>query len=618
MHDHLNKLSKTTEPPIFIKQAGDKTGLNKKIKDLNDDFGIDVTKRIWRQLWDYIWGGTLEDNKKFENFNKVLLAKLYDEKTTKPNTAYTFQRTFTQNQPQTDQALAHQIDLLYRQAYREYSSKNQAMDLKNIKGINFNEFSPYLVCQCVELLQSFSFHNNKYKHIDVLGEFYEMVIRDAFKQTKGLFLTHPNIVLFIIAALDVEEQIKEHLQKPPKDNKISLPLVIDPSCGTGTFLVHYMHYVQKLIASHQPTLSETYLWDMDCLYGIDNEAVLATACQINLILQGNGNSHIYHADGLSDFKEVSQLGKEHQTGLSSINIKEKTNYYNKPAINKFDFILSNPPFNVTINKNNMLNHFSIKGKSEAYFLERWYQLLKPGGRIGVVLPESFFSVEDDIEGRFFLYRHFNIRAIVSLPSHAFLPHTPTSTSILLASKKTVSEENQFNTLWNQYSLQFEKKKINIFKLLPEQKSSINFNTNKTIKNNNIRQLIKKIEMKCQHELATNFVVFPFFEADFISNENNYIKIIKYIQDTISAVKNRWILNRVSHQQPTAFFNFSVDEVGYKAGKKGSKDRPNELMSLFDINNNKIYNIKYAHSWHKLDINDNNTVLRQIKERQIWQ
>ena len=48
--------------------------------DLNDAFGRDELMRRWRQVWDAIWGGTLEDNKNFENFNKVLLAKIYDER----------------------------------------------------------------------------------------------------------------------------------------------------------------------------------------------------------------------------------------------------------------------------------------------------------------------------------------------------------------------------------------------------------------------------------------------------------------------------------------------------------------------------------------------------------
>ncbi len=93
---HFLDFNKSGEKPIiqevFLKLDGDEKNLEKKFKDLNDNFGIDFIKRIWRTLWDNIWGGTLEDNKKFENFNKVLLAKIYDERKTKTGTPYSFQR----------------------------------------------------------------------------------------------------------------------------------------------------------------------------------------------------------------------------------------------------------------------------------------------------------------------------------------------------------------------------------------------------------------------------------------------------------------------------------------------------------------------------------------------
>ena len=140
---------------VFVKLAGDEENLDKKIKDLNDDFGIDQIKRSWRQLWDYIWGGTLEDNKKFENFNKVLLAKIYDERKTNLGTPYGFQRKFIGGKPQSEKELANNIDLLYRRAFGEYLSKDKSIELFSIKGIDFKEFSPYLVSKCVELLQDF-------------------------------------------------------------------------------------------------------------------------------------------------------------------------------------------------------------------------------------------------------------------------------------------------------------------------------------------------------------------------------------------------------------------------------------------------------------------------------
>ncbi|MBD2179241.1 N-6 DNA methylase [Pseudanabaena sp. FACHB-1998] len=618
----------------YIKLAGDEENLDKKVKDLNDNFGIDQIQRVWRQLWDHIWGGTLEDNKKFENFNKVLLAKIYDERKTNLGTPYSFQKRFVSGKPQSESELANNIDLLYRKAFREYLSKDKSIELFSVKGIDFREFPISLVSKCVEYLQGFSFQKNRYKNVDILGEFYEMVIRGAFKQTKGLFLTHPNIVLFILSVLEVDRVVESRLRKPDEDNRYRLPFVIDPSCGTGTFLVHYMHYVQKFINKNHKRITggdedvkdfierhvldkNAYKWVIDYVYGIDKEAVLATACQINLILHGDGSTNIYNADGLSGFKDYGKMEVTGAVNILSSNISDESDYYSKQSINKFDFIISNPPFNVNIDKNEIQSNFEIKGKSEAYFLERWYQLLKEDGRIGVVLPESFFSVEDDIAGRFFLYKHFKIKAIVSLPSHAFQPHTPTNTSLLFASKKTKQEEEDFNALWIKFESEFVNKSSKITSILPSQKSKVNFEDDKVIAKNNIKKILEEVEKECLNEFAAGFVVLPFFEEGYIFNDENYTKIKKSINDVLQSLKKRWILHKVASIQKIEFYNFSVDEIGYKAGKKGSKDKPNELLSVFGSDSKKIYNIKYSHSWDKIDEKDIKTVLGKIKELKIW-
>ena len=215
---------------------------------MNGDFGIDVLRRTWMTLWDYIWDGKLEDNKKFENFNKVLLAKIFDERKTKTGTAYQFQRKFKGNVGQTDEELANDVDLLYRRAFLEYLSKDKDIELKDIKGIDFNEFPPHLISKCVEHLCSLSFQKNRYQNVDMLGEFYEMVVRVAFKQTKGLFLTHPNIVLFILAALEVENLVCERLRNPDEDIRYRLPFVID--CTAYGFLDHSLKEDCDTIQSH--------------------------------------------------------------------------------------------------------------------------------------------------------------------------------------------------------------------------------------------------------------------------------------------------------------------------------------------------------------------------------
>ncbi len=641
---HLLGIISSGEKPIlketFVKLEEDGENVDKKFKDLNDNFDISVVKRKWRVLWDYIWGGTLEDNKKFENFNKVLLAKIYDERKTKLGISYSFQRKFVGNTLQSEKSLAYDIDLLYRKAFREYLSKDKSIELFSIKGIDFKEFSPVLISKCVELLCELSFDKNRYKNVDILGEFYEMVIRDAFKQSTGLFLTHPNIVLFILSVLDVDEVVSDRLKSPKEDNRYRMPFAIDPSCGTGTFLIHYMNYVQKYIEENYKKIvggdhdtsdfidrsvldKYAYKWVKDYVYGIDIEPVLATACQINLILHGDGSTNIYNASGLNSFDEY---GKKEITGavnMLSSNIIKKQAYYSKQTLNKFDFVISNPPFNVKTDISDKNNNFSIKkGKSETFFLERWYQLLRPEGRVGVVLPESFFSVEDDIDGRYFLYKHFNIKAIVALPIHTFDPHTKTNTSLLFASKKTEKEEKEFIRLWEKYSKEFEIKQNKILNIFPSKRVNVDFDFDfdKEITRNinNIQYILQKIEEVFHKEFPPGFSTLPFFEDNFIFDKDNYSKVKNAVKKSLIKLTDRWILHFVSKNQKNTFYNFSVDNIGYKAGKKGSKDKPNELMTVFDKKKKQIYDIKYSHSWESVDESDMDTVLGQIKEFQIWQ
>lgn len=587
---------------------------NEHKKDLDSQFDIKKVLRVWDRLWNEIWGGTLEDNKKFENFNKVLLAKIYDEQKTKEGTPYVFQVKTRAGITQTEEDLAWDIDLLYRRGYREYLAKNKNMDLFQIKGIDFKEFPPYLAAQCVRLLQSLSFCNNRYTNTDILGEFYEKIIRKAFKQTKGLFLTHPNIVLFILSALDIETMVNRKAENSEQQGD-KLPFIIDPSCGTGTFLILFVQYLRKCTvlnhavspcASHEGNVDEEdsdnrYNRIEDHIYGIDKDEVLTRACQLNLILHGNRNedicTHIINTDGLLPFHAYSKGKTKAAKTVLSTNITDSARFYGKPCLNKFDIVVSNPPFNTAVPRSKLQDSFTLSGKSEFYFLERWYQLLKPGGRLGVVLPESFFAVDDNLSGRMFLYRHFTIKAIVSLPNHAFYPYTNINTSLLFAVKKTGDEEIEFLRKWEVYTASFNRYVNDIIALFPE---------------------ISKIEEKIEKYFGPGFFVLPFFVPGIISNPENCTAAKKTIKDLLLKNRDRWILKCISTETEEKFYNFSVRETGYKAGKKGSKNRPNQLISLYDRNNKKIYDLKYSHTWMRVDTGDKQTVLGKIKALRIWQ
>ena len=244
-------------------------------------------------------------------------------------------------------------------------------------------------------------------------------------------------------------------------------------------------------------------------------------------------------------------------------------------------------------------------------------MLKPKGRIGVVLPESFFSVDEDVQGRVFLYKHFNVKAIVSLPSHAFLPHTPTNTSLLFAEKKSVEEEIEFIELYNKYYNKFDDYLGQIMSVFPKNKKDVYFSKVKKDKGNHIKNIIQDIECNSNRLFGDGFIIFPFFkEEELLEEKYNILK--KSLKEIILASKERWVLNRIFTENELTFFNFIIDDIGYKAGKKGSKDRPNELIAVYDENGNRIYNVKYAYKWKSIDEQDKNTVLGRLQELNIWQ
>ena len=95
----------------------------------------------------------------------------------------------------------------------------------------------------------------------------------------------------------------------------------------------------------------------------------------------------------------------------------------------------------------------------------YYQLLKEGGRLAAVLPESVFDTTENKYIRLFIYKYFNIKAVVSLPQSTFAPFTNTKTSILFAQKKTSSEIEEWNSVWKRYSTEYSNLKTRIENLV---------------------------------------------------------------------------------------------------------------------------------------------------------
>ena len=257
------------------------------------------------------------------------------------------------------------------------------------------------------------------------------------------------------------------------NNDLELPLMIDPSAGSGTFLIEYMKFItQNLKYRYKEKLKtnrdvedkfEQWFkpdhrenkWAKDYIYGVEHNFNLGTATKVNMILHGDGSTNIFVTDGLLPFAFYSK-----ESSPNYLNHNEKDSLYKDKGVNKqFDIIMSNPPFSVELDnetKKTLGKSFlyGSKKNSENLFIERYYQLLRENGRMSIVLPESVYDTTENKYIRLFLYKYFKIKAIVSLPQLTFEPYTSTKTSILFAQKKTSAEIKQWDELWAEYSKEY--------------------------------------------------------------------------------------------------------------------------------------------------------------------
>lgn len=238
--------------------------------------------------------------------------------------------------------------------------------------------------------------------------------------------------------------------------------VIDACCGSGGFLIEALTLMRNTLRANTALTQDQRDKLMDtianeCLYGIDfgKDPPLARIARINMYLHGDGGSRIYLADSLD--KDVV-IGPDLEPEVAQ-NMEELRGKLVEPG---FDVALTNPPFSMTKEARNdtdkvVLARYALAHrdetsdslrpslKSSQMFLERYHDLLRPGGRLITVIDDTLLA--SDVESfrytRDFLRKHFIIRAIISLPGDAFRRQDArVKTSVLIMEKKLRPDEQQ--------------------------------------------------------------------------------------------------------------------------------------------------------------------------------
>lgn len=286
---------------------------------------------------------------------------------------------------------------------------------------------------------------------DLNGRLFETFLNATMRgRALGQFFTPRSVVKMMskLADLKVTRNHQDH--------------VMDGCCGSGGFLIEALTVMRNKIRANESlsTKEKEELIDTvsnDCLYGIDygKDPPLARIARINMYLHGDGGSRIYYADALDPSLDTSTRNDDPEVVQNIQELRETLQ-----GEWKFDVVLTNPPFSMTKEAKNpserrILEQYDLAHKdksssalrpslrSSVMFLERYWHVLKPGGRLITVIDDTLLSSNVFDYVRNFIRERYLIRGIISLPGDTFRRSgSRVKTSVLVLEKKRSQTDKQ--------------------------------------------------------------------------------------------------------------------------------------------------------------------------------
>lgn len=352
-----------------------------------------------------------------------------------------------------------------------------------------------------QIVKELEIYNLSTTSDDVKGIAFEQFLGKTFRGELGQFFTPRTIVDFMVSIIDPQEG----------------EYICDPCCGSGGFLIKSFEYVRKHIEEdierQKEEIKKSYYNEdfdslsektkqnievkiskafaklneelninnekgrlrtlsFDCIYGTDANPRMARTAKMNMIMHGDGHGGVHHHDGLLNVNGIFE--------------------------NRFDVILTNPPFGARVEKDlkileadkftdkakiaeytkrygdayiealkqvndnigkPLLSLYKIdNGLTEVLFIERCLNLLKPGGRMGIVLPEGVLNNSNLQKVREFVESRAKILLIVSIPQDVFMASGATvKPSLLFFKKFTEKEAKEFKKIENEAAKEVDAK-----------------------------------------------------------------------------------------------------------------------------------------------------------------
>jgi len=252
----------------------------------------------------------------------------------------------------------------------------------------------------------------------IIDEAFEYLVPEVSKSKKGQYFT-PRVIIDTAVKM-----LNPHRRE----------YIIDPGCGSAGFLVHAMQYVWDKYNMKDKEVKTSYA--RKYLWGIDFEEKATKISRAIMLIAGDGRTHIYKENSLEFIKWSEKLKADlREEGLVRDDKFKELN---------FNIFMTNPPFAGDIKEGWLKALYDIVPESKRkpgskidrhiLFIERALDMIKPSGRLAIVLPQGVFNNTNDKYIREFVMEKARILAVIGLHGNSFKPHTGTKTSLLFLRK----------------------------------------------------------------------------------------------------------------------------------------------------------------------------------------
>jgi len=349
-----------------------------------------------------------------------------------------------------------------------------------------------------EIVKKLEIYNLSKTSDDVKGIAFEQFLGRTFRGELGQFFTPRTVVDFMVDVLD------------PQEGEV----MCDPCCGSGGFLIKAFEYVRSQIEDdiHQQKeklkkefFDEDFLQatnkeksnieakvnhyfnqlnteldisnensrlktlSHDCIFGTDANPRMSRTAKMNMIMHGDGHGGVHHNDGLLNVNGIFEnrfdviltnppFGSRIE---KSLKITEADKYTDVQRIEKYkerygdDYLAALKQINEHIGDPllSLYDTGKMSTLTEVLFIERCIRLLKPGGRMGIVLPEGVLNNPKGQNVRDYFESKAKIVLITSIPQDVFIASGATVKPSLLFFKKFTNDEAK---QWQSFTKQAKK------------------------------------------------------------------------------------------------------------------------------------------------------------------